>query len=976
MTKKLRALERDRKDKGKEDKLKTKEERKMSSAKKKEEGKLQEVKRKEMEKQQKEQVRKEEKARQQLKKDIMVEIRRFRNDANASVLQFFDNEEDDLEKSSAITSTDPSVIPSSQQSSNSDRLLDFIHNRIQPLPDIKKSSLMNHNNLKKDTTWDDIFYIGSNLHLFKPMLGLGRGVNFDDFIRSLELPSTPVPQLKQEQSSNNESKMNNNDDSRMEVDHGDEFEFEPGQSSSGIQNQGQFEKKVFVELEKIELHITKILLNDVHSLLDLVDSKEMGGDVTKKASASNNITLHLPLNQMTWIELARMSLLGYLLAQSDRSKEDIQHALRGSKQPSFRIAKNIVRNIRYRWFLRNKISKQKASAAAAAVEEDAGVTEMNQDKSSSVVIRTNPEDRVAILTFLASAKDYSTVHFDKENYENLSVLNDQRKIQRPLLNIFNSENEMESELTRMAEDSNISEIYRRCCKVMLKILTIPSSKNFLWEVDQELYPDYYSVMKRPLMFANVASNLISKVYDSSFSASEINSNGNDYDRIGKEFYADLRQVLLNCISFSTELPVVVASAQKLLLTIHRYIHQWVFSSSSSSDPSSTVPPIDHCSDNYCLVTGDYMVTAKIESIKCGKCQGIYSLNGLESCFSHQKDRNVVISSTSSSFSSLKDFYVEPAAEVLNQVNEEWHCPLCLREDYCLFFQRIPKSLSDDLSSYLDMSATFFVDEWGPSALLPWQFNLNHCNSVKNMMKNQPYLIPILDALVILSEMDFRGTQGASSSSSSSSSSSVAPSSIFPFWNFIDKIKVLTALCYTLNANNKSLSYINSLHNECEKLLKLCSKTNFREADFLTIVKSIDGDEDAFYCRNLLDGIDQTNQNGSNSNSSGSFSFLQNEQTLLQSMITEGRCIFCNGSTFEDEMEVEDGEEVEAVGGGKKKLSSQNKVILCDGCNAEVHLKCLNLSTVSLLLNGFITCLFCCFLRFLQVHGIVHNVLIG
>lgn len=76
-----------------------------------------------------------------------------------------------------------------------------------------------------------------------------------------------------------------------------------------------------------------------------------------------------------------------------------------------------------------------------------------------------------------------------------------------------------------------------------------------------------------------------------------------------------------------------------------------------------------------------------------------------------------------------------------------------------------------------------------------------------------------------------------------------------------------------------------------------------------VVKVIAGDEGVMSCRSLLDGIDDGGE------------------AELQSRVTEGRCTVCMGSTFEDD------------------LPEGDEVILCDGCNAEAHIRCLNMTSV-------------------------------
>jgi len=56
--------------------------------------------------------------------------------------------------------------------------------------------------------------------------------------------------------------------------------------------------------------------------------------------------LRLPLNQLTWPEVARMVLVAEMMTEDGREVEEIQHVLRGSRLPSYRLAKNVARQVR------------------------------------------------------------------------------------------------------------------------------------------------------------------------------------------------------------------------------------------------------------------------------------------------------------------------------------------------------------------------------------------------------------------------------------------------------------------------------------------------------------------------------------------------------------------------------------------------------------------------------------------------------
>lgn len=208
-SKKLKVVEKERKDRGKEEAIKKKEEKKVTEAKRREEAKQQEIQSKEKlraaERQHREQIKKNEKAKQQLRKDIFNEIRKNRSDANSSVLQFFDNEEENIlqsENESHLYNDSNNGISSKEDGnlSNDADLRGFILNQ-DPLPDIPDqpnalldstvSSFSKGSRFHSGLSWDDIFYIANTVFLLKPMLGLGRGLNFDELLTGLEILVSP-----------------------------------------------------------------------------------------------------------------------------------------------------------------------------------------------------------------------------------------------------------------------------------------------------------------------------------------------------------------------------------------------------------------------------------------------------------------------------------------------------------------------------------------------------------------------------------------------------------------------------------------------------------------------------------------------------------------------------------------------------------------------------------------------------------------
>ena len=62
-----------------------------------------------------------------------------------------------------------------------------------------------------------------------------------------------------------------------------------------------------------------------------------------------------------------------------------------------------------------------------------------------------------------------------------------------------------------------------------------------------------------------------------------------------------------------------------------------------------------------------------------------------------------------------------------------------------------------------------------------------------------------------------------------------------------------------------------VNSDCQKLWTISSKSSFREADFMKVVKEIAGEEGMTLCRSLLDGIEDDGDRD------------------LRGRVTEGRC---------------------------------------------------------------------------------------
>lgn len=546
--------------------------------------------------------------------------------------------------------------------------------------------------------------------------------------------------------------------------------------------------KSFSYIERIYLCLVKSFMNQICDI-EIINPNDKDAESGKKDRNIANVKF--AVNQQSWSEFARIICLKYIFDEIQRPKDEIQAIIRGGK--SIQNKSNIKSIIQY---LRNRLF----SRSFACVQ--------NEDPRK--LLRSNQRD----LKYL-----------DKEI-------------------IFDSEDEMFKALLLVLSDDKYPIAYSRCVKVFLKVVSCNQAKNFIWEVDKEVYPDYYSYISFPLCFANVASHLYNQLY------------GAEEQSVYESFEDAMRQVILNCISFNNEVSPLVTQAQKLNVVFYRHMDRWIWGNS---------PSINACDDMHCLYSS-VRIESNDDVLKCTRCLGNFSFIKLS------ENTNV----TTDWFSQLvilpKDYKVD-----------EWFCPYCLRED----------------SNSISNSTFYYENEWGFSSTLPWVLNSTYTNLTTFIEQEFPYLQHILDALSVLCN-----------SSKTAFRSFDLKKTKLDLWNFDDHIKVLLGLSRCLLGDPGASDTLQTIANEMEKMLKLCSKSTFREADFIGIVKKIVGGEGADRCRSLLDGI-------------------VNETAEIKNDIIEGRCIFCFGSTYEEDNP--DGLEI----------------LLCDGCDAESHLKCLNLNSVSI-----------------------------
>jgi hypothetical protein len=645
------------------------------------------------------------------------------------------------------------------------------------------------------------------------------------------------------------------------------------------------------ELDKIQLKLMRHLMGELKYILDLgeggVDGGPGGADAgaagaaglaggakskaaaaAMAAAAASNAAVRMPLNQLTWQELARIVLVHHLCQEQGLDKETIQHAIRGAKGTSyFRTVKNVARDIRYRMAVRTLQPAASAVSALTTVSSETASASVEAPARSDVVLRTvngagvsfvdtlvTAEQHLACIAAMTSAHSSSccnkkngaeTASFPASSLTVAQLASLQQHIEYQN-NLFTTEKEVIQALEQVCSGPSssgsgpeeYSEMYQRCSKVLIRLLSLAQSRNLMWEVDSSLYPDYYTAIRRPVMYTSVAACLVNKQY--SFSVDGVHADA----VVAALFASDALQVPTNCVTYNTEITPVVAQAYKMLHATHRLLDRWIHAPAR--------PKLTFLSDHFCLLTQEYIDPS--DSVKCGKCCGAYSVSALETgC-------NEVGGSTATAAlcAAYRNYYVSPTQEIRDQQQEEWICPMCLHEMSHSSQLYRNKALSD-ASLVAVQSTPFAVNEWGFSSKLPWMWHPEHSTISSGFFGEMSYLAPYFNALRVLSNE--RISAVLPTTAAASSGTRYGPGArqqhqggrkhtALPLttqeqqvqqyapqpWSFEERVTVLLALINVFRSTDKSMEFMQNINADCDKLVKISSKPNFREADFMGVVK--------------------------------------------------------------------------------------------------------------------------------------------
>ena len=550
------------------------------------------------------------------------------------------------------------------------------------------------------------------------------------------------------------------------------------------------------EMDRIQLCLVQATMKEVHKTLDLDDVK-------------------LPLNQLTWPEVARMALLQFTLRELMQvvpmHKDDIQNMIRGSKTPHFRQFKNVVRGIRYRMLARNGRQDHGESIEESNVfldDSDRLVSINSMELKSKSVVVTVDSSLSANLKSNFKFRKAAISQAPANNFEDVDMV------------AFNEA------LITLVDKENVPEVYKRCAKVLYKVANYSQSKNFMW--DSAFYREFLQFVKKPMVLSNVATKLILQEY----------GKGSDYNRVAMEFYEDMKACVTSQLAFYSESHAFLAQGHKLLTVIWRHVQQWVLSKDKLA--------LDSCSESYCLLSGNKM-EEKETRMKCGRCNGFFCLNALHGA-------------------KESPFLIQPTQILVDKQNfEEWVCMYCVQEDSAIT-RHIPRTPILDQSSktfWDNMDACyascFFIDEHGPSAMIPWQLHPGLNRSLQGLSIRMSSMKRVCNALSLLSQSSLTPNLHCKADKAAWKSSNAA---VWPTsqqtenkWSIQSRLSVLMALADLLQNTDKVYEdCYESAGKLCEKLLKHTSSSSFKETDFLRAISDLTGDEGYKLAKGVLKQI--------------------------------------------------------------------------------------------------------------------------
>jgi len=619
------------------------------------------------------------------------------------------------------------------------------------------------------------------------------------------------------------------------------------------------------DLDRLLLCLTQAVCAPLHTLLDLDD------EVTVNSYRNDIASTHgvrLPLNELTYPEIARMSLLAHVMPCMSFTVDETRAVLRGGSatgglpgrgsgiQAGYRNAKNVMRHLRYRLLSRNaslygdQKNGESESRILPATETASGA---GAEEDRLLFLRQHVRGDQQHLYQPHGTRFSSRGHAEGSNSSSHMPESD-------FLDADDYSRLVSSLQAAGAADSEFPEVYKRCARVLLKLCTSACGKPLLWDTS---FREYLQVIRHPMTLAVVGTRLLKMEYGLADAS------------VASACYADMRLVAINSIVYHSEAVVTNALAHKALHVMHRYAYEWVFSRNR--------PALEACTDSVCILSGKELASAAV-TLKCGRCSAQCSLDALHEASVNSSSK---ILSNVTRHASL----IAPNQELVDRSHEEWVCPLCVEEDSV--DMRASMKAWQSSTSGGDDQGSFWVDEFGPSAVLPWHLHTAYSRALNRAAENFPALQgPLWESICMLasqSRTSFNATVPDADTLDGERivlGTSPAPQVVVTYadvqkqlanaeqpWTSSERVNLILSLADLLKgsaanpvgseASADIYDKTGSLNDLCGKLVRLSTQCSpFKEAEFMRIVRDIAGEEGVLLAREALDRINNERVNNS------------------------------------------------------------------------------------------------------------------
>ncbi len=626
----------------------------------------------------------------------------------------------------------------------------------------------------------------------------------------------------------------------------------------------QLRGQALADIDRVLLCLVQAISAPLHTLLELDDEVAVS---SYRNDVANCHAVRLPLNELTYTEIARMALLAHVMPCVQFNANETLAVLRGSSAlagagtrssgplTGYRNNRNTLRHLRYRMLVRHAHLSENAPKALETV----------LDEKQKQSLAGELEDRLYFLRQHVYVPHKTAA--DAVNPRVCASLQDPEgplgTSRLPECDFHDSDDYPKLVAALQAAgsaDSGLPEVYQRCARVLLKVCSAACGKHLLWDTS---FREYLQVIRFPMTLAVVATRILHMSY------------GKNATEVANACYTDMRQSALNTLVYYSDAVVTNAMSQKALLVMHRYAYEWLF--------SARRPPLEACTDGVCMLSRQELQPAA--TIKCGRCTAPCSLDVLHEASLHSSER---LMPTVSKHACL----IAPTQELVDKSHEEWMCPLCLEEDSvsCAPLAHAQLIATSQIASSGFVGGNFYVDENGPSATLPWHLNPAYSRSLSRAVELFPTLQTVLwDTLCLLTQPGrtlFQCTRSPRDLADGERIALGLPAQIADSgvtcalsdrgerpWSNSERVRLLVALTELLRgsaanpvgdeAYADAYERTSSPNELCIKLIRLSAQCSpFKETEFLRVVKDVAGEEGMALAREGLDRINAERVNAS------------------------------------------------------------------------------------------------------------------